>query len=244
MKISVIIPVFNEENVIENTIGKLKAYLSKNYENYEIIAVNDGSSDRSGEILNGISGIKLITFKRNCGKGCAVKKGVEISDGDIVIFTDADLCYGTQYIKTIEKMLEKYDAAIGGRDAKRCGYGILRKIYSHAFDLVSAVFLGKKTDVQCGIKGFTKKCAKSIFPYVETNGFAFDFEILYIAKKTDKKVAVFPVTMKESRKSAVKAIKDPFFMMCDILKIAFRSHFKRLSPICIEEKFANEKTNI
>lgn len=243
MKISIIIPVYNEETVIKHTVETLKNYLDENFDFYEIIVVNDGSTDKSGEILKNIPYVTFVDFIKNRGKGCAVKKGVEISDGDIVIFTDADLCYGTEHIKTIAEILKTSDIAIGSRGKSRNGYTFLRRVYSHVFDDISTLFLGKKIDAQCGIKGFSSTAAKNIFPLVKTNGFAFDFEVLYLAKKLGEKTKAFPVAMQKNGKSTVRIFKEPFFMIFDIFKIICRDIFG-LYKIPEKDEFANEKTNL
>ena len=241
MKISVVLPVYNEEKVIERTVCTLKNYLAKNFEFYEIIAVNDGSSDKSAEILKSISGIKFVNLQTNHGKGYAVKKGAQISTGDAVIFTDADLCYGAEKIKNMVQSLANSDIAIGRRDVSRVGYSPLRRLFSHTFDIITAPFIGKIADVQCGMKCFSKSSARAIFPYVKTSGFAFDFEILYLAHRMGFKISEIPVTMQKTEKSTVRIIRDPIFMIRDVAKVVLRNAFKNAD---FEDEFLNEKTHL
>ena len=250
MKISVVLPVYNEEKIIKSSIRTLKEYLSQNFDAFEIIVVNDGSSDKSGEILKNISGIKLISLTQNRGKGYAVKRGVDSSGGDIVVFTDADLCCGVKNIKPLTENiknaqnLKNFDISIACRDKNRTGYSALRRIFSHTFDVIAAPFLGRITDVQCGMKAFSKSAARAIFPHVKTSGFAFDFEILYLARQFGFEISETPVTMKTTEKSAkstVNLVRDPFFMLFDIFKIVFRTFTKNSD---FKDEFADEKTNL
>ena len=101
--LTILVPVFNEESAIESTFEQIKEALSKIKHSYEIIAVNDGSKDRSAEILNRISWIKLINHPYNKGYGASLKTGIKASKGEWILITDAD---GTYPIKDIPRLLE------------------------------------------------------------------------------------------------------------------------------------------
>lgn len=220
MKISVIIPAFNEEKNIKNTIFTLDKLLYENFTDYEIIVVNDGSNDRTKHILNEIFlNIHIINLNENHGKGYAIKQGIKYAGGDYIIFTDADLAYDVKNIKLFEDKLKKSDIVIGVRNIKKDCYSLKRRLYSNAFGYVTSLMLNEKIDTQCGIKGFRKHCAKRIFPHIKTDGFAFDFEILYLAKKMKFSIDKINVVMNRQEKSSINFIKDPFFMLTDVLRV-------------------------
>ncbi len=220
MKISVIIPAYNEEKTIENTVFTIDKFLYNNFSNYEIIVVNDGSSDKTRHILSNIFlNITVINFNQNHGKGYAIKEGIKYATGDYIIFTDADGAYDVKNIKSIVKGLEKNDIAIGVRDDKKENYNLKRKMYSNAFKSLSNVFLKENLDTQCGIKGFRKTSAKRLFSLVKTNGFAFDFEVIYLAKKLDFSIDKINVIMNKQQKSSINFVKDPIVMALDIVKV-------------------------
>lgn len=220
MKISVIIPAYNEEKTIKNTVFEIDKFLYNNFFDYEIIVVNDGSYDRTRHILSSIFlNITVINFNQNHGKGYAIKEGVKYANGDYIIFIDADGAYDAENIKAIVKILDKNDIAIGVRDDNKENYTFVRKIYSNVFKSLTHAFLKENLDTQCGIKGFRKSCAKMLFDLIKTHGFAFDFELIYLAKKMNYSIEKANVIMNRQQKSSINFVKDPIFMALDIIRV-------------------------
>ena len=234
MKISVCIPMYNEAAIIAENAQKLWAYMEENFvtpegeRDYEIIYSNDGSKDGCDKIVEslGLPGIKVVGYENNKGKGYAVKTAMLASVGDIVMFTDADLAYGTD---AIMQMVDTFDAnpdsqlVIGSRNLSEDGYSnytLIRKIASKAYIKVLCIVGGfKLSDSQCGCKGFRRQAVDQIFPRLEVNGFAFDFEALLWASKFKYKITEMPVSIKVHGESKVRIVRDTLKMLRDILRM-------------------------
>ena len=230
MYLSVIIPAYNEEKRLPKTLEEIDKYLSKQNYDYEILAVNDGSKDKTVEVAKSlllkIRNLKVTGYKVNQGKGYAVRFGMLEARGDYRIFTDAD---NSTSIDQIEKMWIEfkngYDIIIGSRDVKGAVLDppqpFLRNvILGQSFKLFRKFIVGLWgiQDTQCGFKCFTKKAAENIFPKCKINRFAFDPEILIIAKKMSYKIKEIPVYWRNDPESKVKP-KWMVNMAVDLLKI-------------------------
>ena len=237
MKISICIPMYNESAIIAENAKKLWSYMEEQFvtsdgeRDYEIIYSNDGSKDGCDKIVESLAlpGIKVVGYENNKGKGYAVKTAMLASSGDIVMFTDADLAYGTDVIK---QMVETFDnnpdskLVIGSRNLSSDGYSnytLIRKIASKAYIKVLCIVGGfKLSDSQCGCKGFRREAVDQIFPRLEVNGFAFDFEALLWASKLKYKITEMPVSIKVHGDSKVRIVRDTLKMLRDILKMKKR----------------------
>jgi len=228
MKISLIIPMYNESKIIEDTARELSEYMSKNFDSYEILFSNDGSKDDCAEkcaALN-LPCVRVVGYENNQGKGRAVREGIMQAEGDIIMFTDADLAYGTDVIKRYYDTFSEQpdtDMLIGSRNISKDGYEgytLMRKIMSKVYIKVLCIIGGfKLTDSQCGCKAFRRDTAKEIFSKCEVNGFAFDFEVILFATKLGKKITEVPVKIINHRESSVNALRDTLKMLRDLIKI-------------------------
>lgn len=231
MKISLVIPMYNESSIIEATARELSDYMSKNFDSYEILFSNDGSKDDCAEkcAALGLPNVRVVGYENNRGKGCAVREGIMQAQGDIIMFTDADLAYGTDVIKRYyDKFAElpETDMLIGSRNISADGYEgytLLRKIMSKVYIKVLCIVGGfKLSDSQCGCKAFRHDTAKEIFSKCTVDGFAFDFEVILFATKLGKKIDEIPVKIINHRESKVNALRDTFRMLRDLIKIKKR----------------------
>lgn len=215
VRLSVIIPAYNEEKRLPPTLRDIDKYLKRQTYNYEIIVVSDGSTDKTVEIVKSlmpeIRNLKILDFKENHGKGFGVREGMLKAEGQYRLFTDAD---NSTTIDQIEKMwpwLEKgYDVVIGSRDIKGA---VLdppqpwwRRLLGFVFRLLTQIICGTWgiLDSQCGFKLFTSRVAEEIFPQCEINRFAFDPEVLVLAKKAGYKIKEVPVHWRNDPQSKVK----------------------------------------
>jgi len=227
MKTSLIIPVYNEEKVILKTLNKLILFLNNEKENWEIIIVNDGSTDKTLEIINNFkpNPFKIVSHTPNKGKGFAIKKGVEMATGDYIAFIDSDLAYSFENLKEALFYLKNFDIVRGSRDTlkTRKNTPILRKILGRGFNLISRILLDPHlNDTQCGLKAFRKDVAKDLFSKQTIGGFSFDTEILYLAKKKNYLIKEIRVAISEDhldKESKVNLILDPPKMFLDLIKI-------------------------
>lgn len=201
MKIAVILPVYNEANCIEQTFDRILEFSQTNHA-YNFIIVNDGSTDKTLEIIENklkagpAHHIKLISYSNRQGKGYAVKKGCDYVDADCICFMDGDLAYSLEHLEALVEKLEKFDVVIGCRNLDRENFRnltLLRKISGKIFNLLSRAMLNLKyKDMQAGLKGFKKIPAQEIFKRQTLTGFSFDAELLFLAKKKDIQLVKFP----------------------------------------------------
>ena len=234
MKISVVIPMYNESSIVESTVRELDLALGKLFEpgEYELIFVSDGSKDDSFEkalaLEKEITSLKAIEYPVNRGKGCAVRTGMLQASGDFVLFTDCDLAYGSEIIGTFFERFNETgsDVVIGSRAAKGGGYDgytLLRKVMSKVYLKVISTYAGfKLSDSQCGIKGFSNEAAKKIFGICESDGFEFDLEALMIAQRLDYKITEIPVRIINHRESKVNPVRDSLKMLKQLRNIKKR----------------------
>ncbi|MBZ9571841.1 glycosyltransferase family 2 protein [Patescibacteria group bacterium] len=229
MYLSVIIPAYNEEKRLPKTLREINKYLKEQDYDYEMIVVSDGSTDRTVEVVKNlmaeIKNLKIIDFKENKGKGFGVRQGMLEAIGEYRIFTDAD---NSTTIDQVEKMWpyfkEGYDIVIGSRDIKGAVLDppqpLFRRFLGNFFRLLTQIICGtwEILDSQCGFKGFTKKAVEDIFPRCKIDRFAFDPEILVIAKRLGYKIKEIPVLWINDPESKVK-FKNMVKMGLDLIKI-------------------------
>ena len=231
MKFSLVIPMYNEKSIIADTAKTLSDYMSEHFEDYEILFSNDGSKDGCEEIVRSLNlpHVRVTGYPVNQGKGCAVRTAVLEAEGDIVMFTDADLAYGTDVIARVaEKFAENPDAdvVIGSRNLNKDGYEgytLLRKIASKTYIKILCIAGGfKLSDSQCGCKAFRGEAAQKIFSRCEVNGFAFDFEAILWSQRYGCKIAEMPVKIINHRESKVHMVSDTIKMLRDLRKMKKR----------------------
>ena len=226
--LSIIIPAYNEEARISKTVIEILEYFNSQEWQYEIIVVNDGSKDKTSDVIQSLiqisPQIRIINQDRNYGKGFAVKTGVLASRGKLVLFTDAD---GSSPIKELARLinsLEENSVAIGSR-AKPSSETFIKTVWYRKFlgrcfnFFVNLLILPKIYDTQCGFKLFPAKIAHQIFFLQEIERFGFDLEILYIAKKMNFKIIEVPIYWVNVEGSKVNLIQDSIRMFKDIFKI-------------------------
>lgn len=231
-EISVVIPCYREAEVIESTLCSIYAYLKEHFERFEIIVVTDGSPDDTRKNIERLGAVQpeipliLIPFGKNQGKGAAVKAGVLASHYDPVLFIDADLTISIDELEEFVPALETADIAIASRLISGSGFEEsvpwYRVVMARGFHLLQILFLGnfEFSDTQCGFKLFRRETALELFRQATIRRFAFDAEILFLAAKAGKKVAILPVTVrKDPRNTNVDVLRDPVNMLFALLKI-------------------------
>jgi glycosyltransferase involved in cell wall biosynthesis len=234
--VSVILPVCNESACIGQSLAAILAF-AKQYPRYQFIFVDDGSIDDTAALVSEQLAQQesdqfwLISYSINRGKGYAVKQGVEFADGDYICFMDGDLAYSLDHIEQMEKLLQSYDIVIGCRDLvpeSRAQPSWLRKLTGRVFNWISrAVLQLPYRDMQAGLKGFRKPVAKDLFRRQRITGFAFDVELLYMAKQLGYQIAELPARLSPSHRHKLSKIslgKDSFLMALDLLSIRFQSN--------------------
>ncbi len=237
IELSVVIPAYNEEKVIGATVSKVARYLESRGEN-ELIVVDDGSTDSTAEVVKGMLRsypcLRLLPCEGNGGKGRAVKEGVLHSLGRYVLYTDADLVYPIEGVEPFMAALERgEDLAIGCRshpdtlfamNPRHFSYIYQRYLVGRAYILIANALLGLEVkDTQCGFKLFRGDVARDIFSRTRTYDFAFDVEVIHIARLLGYRVVELPVYfLYLGEQSSVELIRDSFRMLGDLLAIRRR----------------------
>ncbi len=231
MRLSVIVPAYNEEKNLAVNIGKFNGYLSRQGYDYEIIVVNDGSTDNTGEIAEKLiaenKNLKLIDNKENKGKGAAVRQGLLSARGEYRLFIDAD---NATSIDHIDKIWEFFnggsDIVIGSRnslDAEGARQALPQPAWKRFLGtrgnrIIQSLAVKGIYDTQCGFKAFTKGAVGEIIPKTTINRWGFDVEILAIARIAGHKIAAIPVYWINSPDSRV-GVKGYFSSLLEIIKI-------------------------
>lgn len=234
-EISIIIPVYNDSAHIGKSVDTLTDWMHAGKINAEIIIINDGGLDETAKIIEEKSKkypeIKFLNRPENKGKGASVREGMRAASGEIILFTDADLPYGTKHFKQmIEELKSGTDLIIANRNmlsnitaCRQAGHlSPIRHLTHWGFNFLVSRFLYLEfSDTQAGLKGLTKKAADQILPKLKIDRFAFDLELLVKAKRAGLKIKEVPVILENVGKSNISVAKDSLQMLKDILKIYF-----------------------
>lgn len=241
--LSLVLPAYNEEKRIEQSLEKLYRYFVKQPYPYEVIVSDDGSTDSTKEIIkrhqDNWPELKLLKNKHR-GKAPSLISGIKSARGKFVLFSDVDLSVS---IEELGKMLawvenQDYDIAIASREgqsAVRVNEPYMRHLMGRVFNfIVQLLVLPGINDTQCGFKLFTKEAARDIFQVtklytdkdIEITGAkvsGFDVEILFVARKLGYKIKEVPVTWIYKDNSKVHSIKDSYYNLVDVLKVRLNS---------------------
>jgi len=229
MKLSVIIPAYNEQERLPKTLLEVDKYLKTQPYEYEIIVVNDGSKDGTTEVVNSlmdqIKNLKLIDNKENHGKGYVVRQGIMEAIGDYRLFMDADNATTVDQVKNMWPLFQEgCDLVIGSREIKGADIAVpqplYRRLLGDLFNIVVQVVSGLLgiRDTQCGFKGLTKSVVDNVFPKLTIDRWAFDVEILVVAKKKGFKIKEMPVRWVNDPNSKVK-LKGMIKMLIEVFQI-------------------------
>lgn len=228
--LSIIVPAYNEEGRIGATLEKITEFLKTKDYIFEVLVVDDGSSDRTAEIalkseLHSAGRLRLIKNESNKGKGYSVKKGIISSLGDYILFSDADLSTPIEEVDKLYGFIGKdYDIVIGSRALAGSDVRVRQPWYRETMGktfnfLVKLILMKGINDTQCGFKLFKSSVAKEIVSRMKTDGFSFDVEMLYLAMRNNCKIKEVPVTWLNSPKSKVNPVIDSTRMLFDLIRI-------------------------
>ncbi len=222
-ELSVVIPTYNEEWRIIPTIGAIASAVSETYANWELIISDDGSTDETVKLVTELPLINMrVVTSVNTGKGGAVRRGVLEAEGDLVLFADADQATPIEQLPAMIKMLEDNNAAvaIGSRSvdgASVANKSAFRELLSKGLQtIVRLGFRLPYQDTQCGFKLFTRDAAKKLFSVQKIDGFSFDLELLYIARKNGLPVVEVPVEWHDAPGSKVSGSRDALRFLGDL----------------------------
>ncbi|CAN5842703.1 glycosyltransferase family 2 protein [soil metagenome] len=229
--LAVVIPAYNEAAGIEASLNELTAYLHSRPWSWEIRVVDDGSTDATAAIVEAICRRDprvILQREPHGGKGAAVRAGFPASGAAHRFLCDADLSMPVREIdRFMPPALGDADVAIGSREgagARRVGEPYSRHLAGRAFNaVVRALTLPGISDTQCGFKMFTAAAVDAIFPSLTVDGWAFDIEVLYVARLRGLRVRELPIEWHFRADSRVRMFRDSFAMFGEVLRIRARA---------------------
>lgn len=237
---AVIIPAYNEDQRILPTLERVRDYLSGQSYTWSVTLISDGSSDQTEAIGRQFAaqnpGFDVLHYTPNRGKGYAVRKGMLSVEGEMILFSDADLAAP---IEEVEKLLEHMEAgadiAIGSRPLKESNLEIRQPLYreylGRAFNFaVQTLAIRGIKDTQCGFKIFTQKAARDVFSRCKMDGFSFDFEALMVARDLGYRIDEVPIRWRHQEGSKVVLMRDGPRMLRDLVKLRLKGKRARLEP--------------
>ena len=229
--LSIVVPCFNEEQRLPRTIEQIERYLDGRQADYELILVDDGSADGTRQVMDAAASrhtaVRVEALPHNRGKGRALALGVETAKGDEILLTDADL---STPIGELDKLQAALDAGAGVAIASRAlrasrvevSQPVYRVAMGKVFNLiVQAVLLPGIWDTQCGFKLFRADVARSAFAGLSTDGFGYDPEVLYRARKRGVRIAEVPVVWRNSAPTKVSPIRSSLDMLRHVIRVRF-----------------------
>ena len=223
--LSIVLPCLDEAERLPGTLAAYLAHFPPDRAEVELVVVDDGSTDGTTAIADQVAAadprVRVLRTTRNHGKGYAVRTGIRAAQGELVVFTDADGSYGPEQLERVVAALDRAPVAIGARLGGRAGAGSpLRRLASRVFNRVMRLLLGLPFhDTQCGLKGFRRGAAEATFRRARVDGFAFDAEALWIARRLGIEVVEVPVRAEERQGSTVRLGGDALRMVADVWKV-------------------------
>ncbi len=232
-EVSIIIPVYNEENRLQCSLIKIQDFLKDQPYTYEIFIVDDGSTDNTlstiKEICNDDTRIKISSYGGNRGKGYAVRFGMINSRGKYRLFTDADLSTPIEEMTSLlERLDQGYNICIGSRatpDSQIIEHQpFYREFLGITYNRIIRITMALPFfDTQCGFKCVKGDVASRLFPLLKVDGFGFDVEMLFVAKRLGYTIKENGVRWINSPATKVSMLRDPVNMLATILKVYYHS---------------------
>lgn len=235
--LSVVIPAYNEERRLPNTLDAVRAFLATKAYASEIIVADDGSTDATAAIVAGAAQtdqrVRLVRLPHR-GKGWAVKNGMLAAVGEYRFLCDADL---SMPIEQVDRLLHEADApldiVIGSREApgaRRIGEPRRRWLMGRVFNTMTRILAAPGiADTQCGFKVFHATAAETLFALQTLDGFAFDAEILFLARRRGFEMVEVGIDWHYRSESKVRPIRDGWRTLRDLIIIRYRSLTGRYS---------------
>ena len=226
--VSLVIPVHNGVDFVTKSVDEARRFLEKKLPAFEIIIVDDGSTDGTTAALGPLldDRVRLISLPENLGKFAAIKAGMAAANGECRVFTDADLPYDLEAVPYIVNLINgrAFDIVVGDRalpeSVSLTNARVARKLSSRIFSYcVRMLVTGGLFDSQCGIKGFRNEVADAIFPLVTDDSFSGDVELLYIALKHNLSIRRIPVRLQRASPSTVRLRFHSLPMLARILRL-------------------------
>lgn len=227
--LSVVIPAYEEEERLGTTLRQILGYLDRHRDAFEVIVVDDGSADGTSEVAGGFPSppVVLVQLPRNRGKGAALRRGVLESRGDWVLLCDADLSTPIEDLEALQGRAAEAELILGSRavaDSKITKHQPLyREIMGKSFNgILRMLGLVEERDTQCGFKLIRGDVARELFNDLSIQRFAFDVELVCVARDRGYRVVEQGVHWEDSPNSRVHPLRDSLSMFGDVLRLRLR----------------------
>ncbi|MFP5284725.1 MAG: dolichyl-phosphate beta-glucosyltransferase [Thermoanaerobaculia bacterium] len=227
--ISVVIPAFNEAERLGSTLERAVGYLSRRGVSYEVLVVDDGSRDRTIEVAEAFAGdgVRVIRHERNRGKGAAIKTGLLASRGAEVLLSDADASTPIEELEKLRRRLAEAPVVLGSRAVAgadiRQHQPFYRELMGKTFNrIIRLAGVRGLNDTQCGFKLLDGKVAREIGAELTVDGFAYDVELVWLARRRGYKVVEVGVVWVDSPDSRVDPIRSSLSMLRDVVRMRIR----------------------
>jgi len=235
--VSIIVPVFNEENRLGPSLERIFAVCDAQTYSYEVIIADDGSTDGTIQLLRDHFGqqsqLRVVQLGVHRGKGGAVKLGMLQGRGDFLIFSDADLSVPIELLPEFIAVLQReFDVAIASRRATGSVIEVhqdsFREWMGRAFTVLSNCLLGlRHSDLTCGFKAFRREAAQEVFSRQRLDNWSFDSEILFLAKLKSLRVVEVPVTWRNDRATKVNLWRDAITSFLGLIAIRWNQLLRK-----------------
>jgi len=227
-ELSIVIPAFNEQRRLPETLRRVRAYLEARRADAEVIVVDDGSRDATAALVEArrgeFPGLRLVSNGVNRGKGYSVRHGMREAHGRIVLFTDADLSAPIEEADKLLAAMRDHEVAIGSRGVDRSLIEVhqspLRELAGMVFNFLVRAITGLRfVDTQCGFKAFLREPSRIIFEQQRIERFGFDPEVLFLAKRHGLRAVEIPVRWAHDPQTRVNLVRDSLRMFGEVLSI-------------------------
>jgi hypothetical protein len=245
LNLSIVIPAFNEAARMRNRAGLLNEAVAAGDIDplaTELIVVDDGSTDETARLAERLLApvyprLRILQMSKNSGKGAAIRVGAGAAAAAFVAFMDADMSVDPAQVPLLVAAMEGADVAIGSRamaDSNVQSYRRHRAIMGRTFSfLANAVTDVGLKDTQCGFKAFRTPVARILFHLMVIDRFAFDVDVLTLARQLGLEICEVPVAWEESRSSTVRPISDSMSMAIDVLRIRWRKKRPQIPALIV-----------
>jgi glycosyltransferase involved in cell wall biosynthesis len=231
-ELSIIIPAYNEEQRLPSALSRIRDYFASRpigLERIEIVVVDDGSTDGTARVardwMREISSLRLLSNGVNRGKGYSVRHGMLEADGRVALFTDADLSAPMEESEKLFAAIHSgYDVAIGSRALDRSLIAVRQSRFREIAGMIFNGFVRVSTglpfkDTQCGFKAFSRERSRIVFEQQRIEGFGFDPEVLFLARRIGLRTAEVPVRWAHDPGTKVHILRDSVLMFGDLIYI-------------------------
>jgi dolichyl-phosphate beta-glucosyltransferase len=226
--LSLVIPALNEQARLPYTLSEIERYVCEAQLDCEVIVVDNGSRDATSVVVQQAASrfprLRLMRTDRR-GKGLAVRTGALAAQGRVVLFADADLSWSVEDLSRFAATIDEKRApvVIGSREghgARRIGEPVYRHLMGRVFNgVVQALAVPGIEDSQCGFKAFSRDAARAIFSRQRIDGFGFDVEVLFLARRLGYEVSVVPLRWEHKENSRVAPVRDTLLMLSDVVRV-------------------------